>query len=76
MSPTGEGSQCLTAQWALKLQHRNFTIIYQAEAIHQNSEGLSILPAIAYLAPKDDRMFNFVSCLNLCNQEPRGAGAP
>ena len=38
------------ARWALKLQHYDFSIVHRAGAIHQNADGLSRLPPIAYLA--------------------------
>lgn len=46
--------------WALKLQHYDFSIVHQAGAIHQNADGLSRLPPIAYLSLKEDCIYYLV----------------
>ena len=48
------------ARWALKLQHYDFSIVHRAGAIHQNADGLSRLPPIAYLAPEEDRIYDLI----------------
>ena len=58
------------ARWALKLQHYDFTIVHRAGAIHQNADGLSRLPILAYLAPEDDRIFDLIGRPDLWHLEP------
>lgn len=49
------------ARWALKLQHYDSSIIHRVGAIHQNADGLSRLPHIAYLAPEEGPIYDIVS---------------
>lgn len=65
MDPDG----CL-ARWALKLHQYDFTIVHLAGGINQNTNGLSRLLLLAYLAPEDDRVFNLISRPALCHFKP------
>lgn len=58
------------AQWALKLQHHDFTIKHQAGAIHQNADGLSRLPPIAFLGPEDDPLSNLLRRPSIWHLDP------
>ena len=63
------------ARWALKLQHHDFTIEHRAGAIHQNADGLSRLPPIAFLSPEDDRLFDLLGRPDLWHLEPAAVQA-
>lgn len=57
------------AQWSLRLQAYEFTIIHQAGAIHQNANGLSFLHMISLLAPEEDRVYDLLGQPNQWEHE-------
>lgn len=56
--------------WTLKLQHYSFNIFYCAGAIHQNADGLSRLPVLAYMALEEDWAFYLIGLYHLRHIKP------
>lgn len=59
------------AYWALKSQHYDFLIVHSASAIHQNTKCLSCLHFLAYMAPKENQVFDLLGRPDLWHLNPQ-----
>ena len=57
------------ARWALKLQAFDYEIQHRAGVMHQNADGLSRLPMVAFNKPEMDRLYNLISMPSLWIRE-------
>lgn len=57
------------AQWAIKLQHLDFSIVHCVWAIHLNADGLYCFPSFLYLAHEEDHIYDLLSRPDLWDLE-------
>ncbi|KAF5196167.1 Pol polyprotein, partial [Thalictrum thalictroides] len=57
------------ARWALKLQAFDYEIRHWAGAMHQNADGLSRLPMVAFNEPELDRLYDLIATPSLWLRE-------